>query len=123
MSAREAARRAGISEGLWRQVAGGYVIRRGRVTRVNGPDGTVAAMAAAVGVTPAQLAAAGRPDAAAALLDLLARREADVDALIGLVPRMSAAQAARLLAEIGARLRASGQEIALGGGELRQTGT
>src|SRR5258708_22093423 len=68
LSAREAARRAGISEGRWRQIASGYqVVSAGVYAPVHGPAGTLARMAAVVGVTPAQLRRAGRPDAARAL--------------------------------------------------------
>src|SRR5262245_14050745 len=68
LSAREAARRAGLSEGRWRQITAGYqVVSPGVYAQVHGPAGTVARMAAVAGVTPAQLRAAGRPDAAEAL--------------------------------------------------------
>ena len=68
LSAREAARRAGLSEGRWRQITSGYqVVSAGVYAPVRGPDATVARMAAVAGVTPAQLEQAGRPDAAAAL--------------------------------------------------------
>ncbi len=56
LSAREAARRAGISEGRWRQIASGYqVVSAGIYAPVRGPAPTLARMAAVVGVTPAQL--------------------------------------------------------------------
>jgi len=65
MSAREAARRAGISQGRWRQIAGGYqVISPGVYAEVRGPAATLAKMAAVAGVTAAELRAAGREDAA-----------------------------------------------------------
>jgi hypothetical protein len=65
LSAREAARRAGISEGRWRQITGGYqVVSAGVYAPVRGPAATLARMAAVVGVTPAQLRQAGRADAA-----------------------------------------------------------
>jgi transcriptional regulator with XRE-family HTH domain len=68
MSAREAARRAGISEGRWRQIAGGYeVISPGVYAEVRGPAATLAKMAAVAGVTGAELGEAGREDAAQAL--------------------------------------------------------
>jgi len=52
ISHREAGRRAGFTEGAWRQL-----VRRGR-----GPGGTVVAAALAVGAEPAKaLAAAGHP--------------------------------------------------------------
>jgi hypothetical protein len=59
MSARQAARRAGISEGRWRQISGGYqVVRPGVYALVRGPAATLARMAAVTG---------GRADAAQAL--------------------------------------------------------
>lgn len=62
LSAREAARRAGISEGRWRQIAGGYqVVSAGVYAPVHGPARTLARMAAVVGVTPAQLKKACAP--------------------------------------------------------------
>ncbi len=68
MSARAAARQAGISEGRWRQIAGGYqIVRPGVYAQVRGPATTLARMAAAAGVTPAELSAAGRDDAAQVL--------------------------------------------------------
>ena len=68
MSARQAARRAGISEGRWRQISGGYqVVRPGVYASVRGPAGTLARMAAAAGVSADELRAAGRSDAALVL--------------------------------------------------------
>src|SRR6202451_467876 len=65
LSAREAARRAGISEGRWRQITSGYqVVSPGVYAPVRGPAHTVARMAAVAGLTPAQLRTAGRDDAA-----------------------------------------------------------
>jgi hypothetical protein len=74
LSARAAARRAGISEGRWRQITGGYqVVRPGVYVPVRGPAQTVARMAAVAGLTPAQLTAAGRDDAARVLAAQRAR--------------------------------------------------
>lgn len=68
MSARQAARQAGISEGRWRQISGGYqVVRPGVYASVRGPAGTLARMAAAAGVSADELRAAGRSDAALVL--------------------------------------------------------
>lgn len=70
VSARTAARQAGISEGRWRQIAHGYqVVSSGVYAPVHGPAATVARMAAVAGLTPAELTAAGRPDAAGLLAD------------------------------------------------------
>jgi hypothetical protein len=64
-SARAAARQAGISEGRWRQITSGYqVVSPGVYAPVRGPARTVARMAAVAGLTPEQLRAAGRDDAA-----------------------------------------------------------
>lgn len=67
ISVREAARRAGISEGWWRQVVKGYQnLSGGAFGVVRGvPAETVAKMAEAAGVAPDRMAADGqRPDAA-----------------------------------------------------------
>jgi transcriptional regulator with XRE-family HTH domain len=65
LSIREAARRAGISEGWWRQVVRGYQpIKGGGKAPMTGSAETIAAMARVVGVTPEQLEQAGRTDAA-----------------------------------------------------------
>lgn len=65
MSIRAAADIAGISEGWWRQVVRGYRTGKGgQVIEVDAPADTVAQMAAAVGVTPANLRSVGRDDAA-----------------------------------------------------------
>ena len=61
LSARQAARQAGISEGRWRQITSGYqVVSPGVYAPVRGPADTLARMAAVAGVTPAELRAAGR---------------------------------------------------------------
>ena len=70
LSVREAARRAGISEGWWRQVARGYQSLSGGAFGIvrDVPADTIARMARAAGVEPEQLAVEGqRPDAAEAL--------------------------------------------------------
>src|SRR5580698_8540041 len=87
LSARAAARRAGLSEGRWRQITGGYqVVSPGIYAPVRGPAATVARMAAVAGLTPAQLRATGRDDAARLLAaqggtldELLLRRIAAMD--------------------------------------------
>jgi transcriptional regulator with XRE-family HTH domain len=109
LSAREAARRAGISEGRWRQIASGYqVVSAGVYAPVRGPAQTLARMAAVVGVTPAQLSRAGRPDAAKAL----AAGPADagvVHELLQRVREMNSEQARELLATIALELSQRGQ--------------
>lgn len=73
LSVREAARRAGISEGWWRQIVNGWQpVSGGGGAPVRGPAPTVARMAQIVGVTPEELATTGeRPDAAEELRILL----------------------------------------------------
>jgi hypothetical protein len=73
ISIREAARRAGISYGRWRQIAKGFQnISPGVFAPVrDAPAKTIAKMARAVNVSPEQLVAAGREDAAVILADLL----------------------------------------------------
>jgi hypothetical protein len=85
MSIRKAARLAGISYGRWRQITTGYQnVSQGSYARVHAPAVTLARMAVTVGVSPVQLEAAGRADAADALRNLPAsqpRRQYDDDAL------------------------------------------
>lgn len=74
LSARKAAVLAGISEGRWRQIVNGYqTVRKDMHVSVRGPDETVASMANAVGVTPDELAEAGREEAAEFLREMQAR--------------------------------------------------
>lgn len=71
ISGRQAAAEAGISDARWRQIVNGYQSAGGGQTiTVVGPDETIARMARVVGVTPEQLRAAGRPEAADLLLTL-----------------------------------------------------
>ena len=67
ISMSEAARRSGLSLTRWRQIENGFRPERGTRYREVGPAQTIAKMALAVGVTPAQLTEAGRADAAAEL--------------------------------------------------------
>ena len=64
LSQREAAKRAGISEGRWRQVQKGYQSAGGQKIPVVAPADTLARMAEVVGMTPDDLEACGRLDAA-----------------------------------------------------------
>ena len=65
LSIREAARRAGLSYGRWRQITSGYQnVSPGSYAVVRAPARTLARMAAVVGVTPEQMEGAGRADAA-----------------------------------------------------------
>jgi hypothetical protein len=105
ISAREAARRAGLSEGRWRQITGGYqVVSPGVYAEVRGPAATLARMAAVVGVTPAQLRAAGRDDAAVALASQRDRKPEPADEMLERVRAMDTEQARELLATIAVRL-------------------
>jgi hypothetical protein len=104
ISAREAARRAGLSEGRWRQITGGYqVVSPGVYAQVRGPAATLARMAAVVGVSPAELRAAGRDDAAQLLADRMDRRPAGED-MLERVKAMDTDQARELLATIATQL-------------------
>jgi transcriptional regulator with XRE-family HTH domain len=104
ISAREAARRAGLSEGRWRQITAGYqVVSPGIYAHVRGPAATVAKMASVVGVTPAQLQAAGRDDAARVLADKLGRKPAG-DEMLERIKAMDTDQARELLATIALQL-------------------
>lgn len=104
LSAREAARRAGISEGRWRQITAGYqVVSAGIYAPVRGPAATLARMAAVVGVTAAQLRQAGRADAAK-ILDAAPAATAAADEVLQRVREMDQTQARELLATIALQL-------------------
>jgi transcriptional regulator with XRE-family HTH domain len=104
ISAREGARRAGLSEGRWRQITGGYqVVSPGVYAEVRGPAGTLAKMAAVAGVTPAELLAAGREDAAKLLASRADRRPAGEE-MLERVKAMDTDQARELLATIALQL-------------------
>lgn len=80
ISVREAARRAGISEGWWRQVARGYqTLSGGGFGPVRAPAETIARMARAAGATPGDLDGC-RPDAAAVLAQVTSARVASAAA-------------------------------------------
>jgi transcriptional regulator with XRE-family HTH domain len=105
ISAREAARRAGLSEGRWRQITGGYqVVSPGIYAEVRGPAATVARMAAVAGVTPAQLRAAGRDDAAKLLATQRDRKQETGTEMLERVRAMDTEQARELLATIAQQL-------------------
>lgn len=71
LSNRKAAKRAGMSEGRWRQIIQGYQTVSGVHVPVRAPADTLARMAHAVGgVAPEQLAVVGREDAAEELRTL-----------------------------------------------------
>jgi lambda repressor-like predicted transcriptional regulator len=103
LSARQASRQAGISEGRWRQIAGGYqVVSPGVYAPVRGPAATLARMAAVAGVSAADLRAAGRADAALLLEDQVSRgTHAE---LLDRIRAMDSEQARTLLIEIAEQL-------------------
>ncbi|MFT4086155.1 MAG: helix-turn-helix transcriptional regulator [Gordonia sp. (in: high G+C Gram-positive bacteria)] len=71
LSIRAAAASVGLSEARWRQIESGYqTVRAGERSIVIAPAPTLAAMAHALNITPAQLRDAGREDAADALASL-----------------------------------------------------
>src|SRR5580693_3089730 len=107
LSARAAARQAGLSEGRWRQITAGYqVVSPGVYAPVHGPAATVARMAAVAGLTAAQLRAVGRDDAARLLAaQSLAGQAAPVaDDLAARIRAMDADQAREVLAQIASLL-------------------
>ncbi|MGP3914384.1 helix-turn-helix domain-containing protein [Nonomuraea sp. 10N515B] len=77
LSAREAARRTGISEGRWRQIVSGYQTVSGVHVSVRGPAETVARMAHIAGLSPTQLVEANRSDAADELREILQAPDAE----------------------------------------------
>jgi hypothetical protein len=105
LSAREAARRAGLSEGRWRQITGGYqVVSPGVYAPVRGPAGTLARMAGTAGVSAAELRAAGREDAAVVLESQRERTAETGTELLERVRAMDTDQARELLATIAVQL-------------------
>lgn len=114
LSARQAARRAGISEGRWRQISGGYqVIRPGVYVPVRGPADTLARMAAVAGVSADELRAAGREDAAQVLDDEagVARRDrAADDEVLERIRSLDGDRARKLLVQIVRQLRVAANE-------------
>ncbi|HKD88743.1 MAG TPA: hypothetical protein VKB62_09455 [Streptosporangiaceae bacterium] len=119
MSAREAARLADISEGRWRQIAGGYqVVSPGVYAQVRGPAATLAKMATVAGVTPEQLTAAGRDDAARVMLRQQEDRLAG-DEMLARVRAMDRDQARELLATIAVQLGVSITDVQQDEGDRR----
>src|SRR5580698_89605 len=107
LSARTAARQAGLSEGRWRQITSGYqIVSPGVYAPVRGPAATVARMAAVAGLTAAQLRAVGRDDAARLLAgQALGGQAAPVaDDLAARIRAMDADQAREVLAQIASLL-------------------
>jgi transcriptional regulator with XRE-family HTH domain len=104
LSIREAARRAEMSEGRWRQIVRGYHLAAGVVVPDYGPDDTIARMAHAVGLTPTDLTKAGRPDAAA-ILRTFSHAEEPPALFEAPTTDLTHATDDQLLEELGRRLR------------------
>ncbi|GAA4626737.1 hypothetical protein GCM10023196_036190 [Actinoallomurus vinaceus] len=90
LSARAAAKRAGISDARWRQITSGYQTVSGTRVPVRAPAETLARMAQVSGATAEQLRQAGRADAAEAL---------------GELPEIEAPKEEPTVAELAAQLR------------------
>lgn len=77
LTQRKAAELADISEARWRQLVSGYIsVGQGNYAAVHAPAKTLARMADVVGVTPEELNAADRSDAAVELMQLQRNRSA-----------------------------------------------
>jgi transcriptional regulator with XRE-family HTH domain len=98
LSLRRAGSLAGISEARWRQLENGYRTTRIGPAPETAPARTLARMAAAVGVTPAELDGAGHPEAGGLLAAYLADRESEDE--------RNAEDAARMVAEAGGHFTA-----------------
>jgi transcriptional regulator with XRE-family HTH domain len=70
LSIREAAKRAGMSDARWRQIATGYQRVGGQEIPVRAPADTLARMAQVLGLTPEELERVGRDDAAEVLAEI-----------------------------------------------------
>src|SRR5580700_6542965 len=77
----------GVSAAYWRDVERGYGGRRGQRVPTRASARALAAMARVVGVTPPELAAAGREDAARVLAEILRRAAPSLAGRTGLVPQ------------------------------------
>ena len=99
ISIRQAAKRAKISYGRWRQIASGYQnVSPGSFARVRAPAATLARMASVAGVTPDQLTGAGRADAAEILRTLTAEPDDEFGAMLGMPPDLSREEMRLMLA-------------------------
>lgn len=112
LSMREAARRAGISAPWWRMIETGIRRVSGQDFPERGNADTLAAMALAVGVEPAELEAAGRADAAGRLERMAADRatadgatRAEASRLAANVAGLTSQGRARLAEKFAADLR------------------
>lgn len=82
LSAREAARRADISEGRWRQIASGYQKVGQIYAQVRGPADTMARMARVVGARPEDFEAVERSDIAVAMREQEAEGGSEQDEVL-----------------------------------------
>jgi Helix-turn-helix domain len=98
LSVREAADQAAMSESRWRQLTAGHRRVGGQYIPDAGPDRTIARMAAVVGATPDELAAAGRPGAADRLTRT--RRDAPDDTIRARIAALDPDTAKALLIQI-----------------------
>lgn len=87
LSMREAARRAGISSPWWRVLETGIRRVKGQNFAEKANAETLARMASVVGVVPAELVEAGRPDAAAKLAILLEAGPSPADRMAEAIQR------------------------------------
>lgn len=110
LSQNEAGRRAGISGTRWRQIVAGWQSSGGGQIPVTAPARTVAKMAWAVGLTPEELGAVGRADAAEELRELLAEHpelgalRAELAQLMAALPPKRRARLEKLIEEEEAEL-------------------
>lgn len=81
MSYRQLAQLANLSEGRVRQIINGYQSQAGQILTIVGPAGTVARMAEVAGVTPEEMEAAGRGDAAQSMRASVKLAASDLPAL------------------------------------------
>lgn len=103
LSLRHAGDLADISEARWRQLENGFRPSPFGPSPERAPTATLARMAGAVGVTPAELEDAGHPDAAGLLAGYIAEREAQDEAYAQDARRMVAQEGGR---HLSARQRA-----------------
>lgn len=101
LSNREAAQRAGMSEGHWRAiVSGSRSMGKDLWMPVRAPADTLARMAQVVGVTPEQLDDAGREDAAEELRALIESDRAQGDDLTPVGTKPTIEELAAALARV-----------------------
>ena len=107
LSIREAARRAGISYGRWRQITSGYQnVSPGSYAKVHAPARTLARMARAVGVTAEQMETEGqRADAAEFMLREVPPPPREIPGPLDALPEDEAAAVGPVLARYRERVQ------------------